>query len=409
MKTAEANIYLDELRPKKNGKCSVKIKVTFNRKRKYFSTGIELTNLEFNQIMDGKRKTEEQKEINVTINDFYNKATEVIKNLKVFTFTSFQDAFLSQRNLEDSVSSAFKIYIAQLKTENRIATASSYQCTINSLELFKKNLTFAEINPSFLKNYEKSMLQNNKSVTTIGIYLRTLRAIYNLQNIDSSIYPFGEGNNKYSIPASRNIKKALTIEEIAKIYNYEAISKSTKEMAKDYWLFLYLCNGMNVKDFCMLKWVDIQGDMLTYKRAKTLRSKKESKGISVAIKSETLEIINKWGNPSTSKDDYIFPHLKKEMSAERGRVVYQQLTKIINKYIKQICNELDINKNVTTYFARHSFATVLKRSGANISLISDLLGHSSLGVTESYLDSFEKEQIQKETEALTIGFKKSNQ
>jgi site-specific recombinase XerD len=70
---------------------------------------------------------------------------------------------------------------------------------------------------------------------------------------------------------------------------------------------------------------------------------------------------------------------------------------------------LDINKNVTTYFARHSFATVLKRSGANISLISDLLGHSSLGVTESYLDSFEKEQIQKETEALTIGFKKSNQ
>lgn len=408
MKTAEVNIYLDELRPKKNGKCSVKIRVTFNRKRKYFSTGIELNNSEFVQIMDGKRKTEEQKEINVKINDFYNKATEIVKNLKIFTFTSFEDAFLNERNIQDSVSNAFDKYIAQLKSENRLGTASSYQCTINSLELFKKNLTFAEINPPFLKKYEKSMLLNNKSKTTIGIYLRTLRAIYNLQDIDSSIYPFGEGNNKYSIPSSRNIKKALKIEEIVKIYNYEATSKSTKEMAKDYWLFLYLSNGMNVKDFCLLKWGNIQDDMLTFKRAKTLR-KKENKAISVALKSESLEIINKWGNPSASKDDYIFPHIKKGMSAEKERAVYQQLTKIINKYIKQICNELDIKKNVTTYFARHSFATVLKRSGAKIEMISELLGHSNVNVTESYLDDFEDDEIQKETEALTVGFKKSNQ
>jgi integrase/recombinase XerD len=409
MKKAEANIYLDELRPKKNGKCSVKIKVTFNRKRMYFSTGVELTNSEFIQVMDGKRRTEEQKAIHDTINDFYNKATGVIKNLKIFTFTSFEDAYLNQRNIQDSVSFAFKKYINELESENRLGTASSYRCTINSLELFKKDLTFAEIDPAFLKKYEKNMLKNNKSVTTIGIYLRTLRAIYNLQNIDSSIYPFGQGKNKYSIPTGRNIKKALTIEEIARIYNYEAVSKSTKEMAKDYWLFLYLSNGMNVKDFCFLKWGDIQDDMITFKRAKTLRSKKESKPISVALQEESWEVINKWGNPSISKDDYIFPHIQKGMSAERERAVYQQLTKTINKYIKRICNELEIQKNVTTYFARHSFATVLKRKGVKIEMISELLGHSSLPVTENYLDSFENEQIQKETAVLTLGFKKSNQ
>ena len=175
-------------------------------------------------------------------------------------------------------------------------------------------------------------------------------------------------------------------------------------MAKDYWLFLYLCNGMNVKDFCLLKWENIDGNMLNYSRAKTQRSKKESSTISVALKPETMEIIRKWGKPSISKEFYIFPHLNQKMDATRQRVVYQQLTKVINKYTKQIATELKLNKSVTTYYARHSFATVLKRSGSKIEMISELLGHSSVNVTESYLDSFENDQIQKETDVLTSGF-----
>ncbi|WP_396181510.1 tyrosine-type recombinase/integrase [Flavobacterium sp.] len=273
---------------------------------------------------------------------------------------------------------------------------------------FRKDLTFAEITPDLLTKYESKMLKDGKSPSTVSIYLRCLRAIYNLQNIDRSLYPFGEQKSKYSMPTSRNIKKALTIEEIAKIYNYEAPAGSTKEMAKDYWLFLYLCNGMNVKDFCLLKWSNIDGQMLNYNRAKTQGSRKESKLISVALKPETMEILKKWGQPSISKDAYIFPHLKPQMSAENERAAYKQLTKIINLYIKRICTELGLNRDVTTYFARHSFATVLKRSGAKIEMISELLGHSSVDITESYLDSFEKEHIQKETDVLTIGFRKAN-
>jgi integrase/recombinase XerD len=408
MKTAEASIYLDELRPKKNGVCSVKIKITFDRKRKYFSTGIDLTPDEFNKVMESKRRTPEQKEIFFKLIHFQTKAIDVIEGLKLFTFSAFEESFFEQRNTRDSVSFAFDKYIQQLKLEKRIGTAVSYKCAKNSFDVFKRNLTFAEITPMFLKKYENWMLQNENSVTTIGIYVRTLRAIYNLQNIDKSIYPFGEAKGKYSIPTSRNTKKALTVEEIAQIYNHEVTKGGTKEMAKDYWLFLYLCNGMNVKDFCLLKWSNIDGEMLNYNRAKTQRSKKETKQISVALKPETWEIIKKWGRVSITKDAYIFPHLSPSMSAEREREIYQQLTKTINKYMKQIAIDCGINKEVTTYFARHSFATVLKRSGAKIEMISELLGHSSVDITESYLDSFEKEQIQKETDVLTIGFRKAN-
>ena len=408
MNEAYASIYLDESRPKKSGKCSVKIKVTYNRKRKYFSTGVDLTPQDFETVFYGKRKTKRQKEVKIKVERFENKANEVINLLSVFSFDAFEEKFLEDRNTADSVSFAFDKYISDLKLENRISTATSYECAKVSIQKFNKNLTFAEITPNFLKKYENWMTENGNSISTVGIYLRSLRAIYNLQNINKSVYPFGTGKGKYTIPTSKNTKKALTIQEISKIYNYEAEPNSTKEKAKDYWLFLYLCNGMNVKDFCLLKWENINGNMLTYRRAKTKRSQRESKTISVALKPETREIIRKWGQPSLDKDAYIFPHLNKKMNAEQEKAVYYNLTKIINKYVKQIAEEVGINKNVTTYFARHSFATVLKRSGAKIEMISELLGHSNVGVTESYLDSFEKEQIQKETDVLTTGFKETS-
>jgi len=400
---ASTVIYFDEKRPKKNGNCSVKVKITHNRERKYYATGIELTKSEFERVLTGKRKTTEETNTTNEIDAFKAKADKVIKELTIFTFDGFEKGFFTQRNVENSVYFAFDQHIKELEGEKRLGTAESYKYAKKSLELFKKKLTFAEITVSFLNKYESWMLQKNKSTTTIGIYLRSLRAIYNQQNIDSSIYPFGDHKTKYTIPTGRNIKKALTIEEIAKIYNYTTEEKTPKDRAKDYWIFLYLSNGMNVKDFCLLKWSDIDGNTLTYQRAKTKRSTKENRKISVALKLQTMRIIKKWGCPSLVKDAFIFPHLQNNMTDEKQRATYKLLTQSINKYMKQIAKEIKIEKEITTYFARHSFATVLKRAGASIEMISELLGHSSVVVTDSYLSGFEKEQIHKQTDVLTIG------
>ncbi|WP_150452567.1 site-specific integrase [Arenibacter lacus] len=407
MKKATASVYLDS-RPKKNGQHSVKIRITFNGIRRYYATGIDLLKDDFETIMYGKRRNAGQKKINIKISYFLQKAQTVLDNLSIFTFDNFEEGYLEQRNAFDSVSFAFDKYIDRLKTEKRVGTASSYNCAKNSLELFKKGLTFAEVTPTFLRKYENWMLENKKSISTVGIYLRSLRAIYNYQDVDNSLYPFGQGKNKYTIPKGKNEKKALTMGEIGKIYNYQAPPNSTKEMAKDYWLFLYLCNGMNVKDFCLLKWNNVDGDIIKYQRAKTKRSNRTSKQITIALKDEAREIIKKWGQPSIDKGAYIFPHIKNGMTAEKQRATYQQLTKTINKYMKQIGVELKLDKKVTTYHARHSFATVLKRSGAQTEMISELLGHSSVSVTQSYLDSFEDEQIQQQTDVLTDGFKQAN-
>lgn len=406
---AKAELYLDT-RSKTDGLCNVKVRVYFNRKYQYFSTDIDLKPgkagkpSELDIILTAKRRTEEQKDIYLKLNSYLLKAEGVIKKLDVFTFDKFSEMYQESRDVINSVSFALDKYINDLEREGRVSTASSYRCTKNSLEEFKKGLKFADITPSLLKKYEYWMLDNGNSITTVGIYLRSLRTIFNRQNIDSSLYPFGRG--KYEIPSGKNVKKALTIEEIARIYNYEAAG--SEAIARDYWMFLYLCNGMNVKDFCNLKWESISENILTYQREKTKRTRKEAKKITVSLKPETWEIINKWGRRSVVPGSYIFPHYEKGMTAIRQHEIAQQLVKTINKYIKRIAWNVGINKDVTTYFARHSFATILKRSGTDISMISDLLGHSDVSVTENYLSSFENEQIKKQTEVLTTGFNKAN-
>lgn len=407
MQTATVSPFIDRWHPKKDPKnpkkevCAVSIRVTFQRKKKYYGTGISLSEIDFDRIMSGQRRSEADKKIYRQIHSFESKALEVISKLPAFTFTSFERMYIQNRGAVDSLSFAFDEYIEELNDQGRIGSAVAYNAAKKSLEEFKQGLKFADVTPALLTRYEKWMIAKDNSMATIGIYLRSLRAIFNRADFDKSIYPFGTDRGKYRIPTGQNIKKALTIDEISRIFKYKAIGGSTTEMARDYWCFIYLGNGLNVKDLCLLKRKNIDGDFLTFQRAKTQHTKKDGSFIRVSLKPEMQAILARWGQKSIDPDAFIFPHLHKAMSPERERQVVQQLTQLINKHMKIIATDLKIGKRVTTYFARHSFATVLKRSGASMEFISEALGHSDLKTTKSYLDSFESDTLQKTTDALT--------
>lgn len=400
MATATVSAFIDRYHPKQDLTCKVSIRVTYLRKKKYYPTGISVQPSDFDRAMTAKRRTDGDTRLFKRINSYLMKAIEAAEALPVFTFSQFEDIYLNNREAADSISFGFDKYISELKEEKRIGTAVSYECAKASLEKFKAGLKYADITPALLRKYENWMNENGNSQTTVGIYLRSLRTIFNRASIDKALYPFGEKKGKYSIPTGRNIKKALNLQEIGKIYHYQPSQGSTAEMARDYWLFMYLCNGMNVKDFCLLKHKNIEGDILTFQREKTKRSKREQLPTVVSLKPEAKAIISKWGQRSVSPETYIFPHLHKSMTAEQERQVVQQLTKTINKYMKAIAKELELSKPVTTYFARHSFATVLKNSGASMEFISEALAHSSQQTTKSYLSGFEQETIHKTTDAL---------
>ncbi len=401
MSIATVTPFIDPYHPKTDEARSVSIRVTYQGVKKYYATNLRLKPSYFEKVMTSKRRSEAENRTYNEISSFRDKAVKVSEKLTIFTFAKFEEMYYENRDATDSVSVAFDKYIKELKDEDRIGTAVSYECAKKSIQHFKKDLKFADVTPAFLKKYENWMLTNDKSRTTVGIYLRSLRTIFNRANIDKSLYPFGEGKQKYSIPTGKNIKKALTLEEIGKIFQYEAPKKSMEEMAKDYWIFIYLCNGLNVKDLCQLKHKNISDNILLYERAKTKRSKNNGEEITVSLKPQAKEIIKKWGQVSINPETYVFPHLQKGMTAERERKVIQQVTKNVNKYMKLIAIDLSLNKEVTTYFARHSFATVLRNSGASTEFISEALGHSSMKTTQSYLAGFEQETIHKTTDALT--------
>ncbi len=81
------------------------------------------------------------------------------------------------------------------------------------------------------------------------------------------------------------------------------------------------------------------------------------------------------------------------MSEERKLSISKQQIKNINKWMKRIALELEFDVIPTFYYARHTYATILRNSGASIDYISEALGHNSTKTTQNYLDSFEETKV----------------
>jgi integrase len=215
------------------------------------------------------------------------------------------------------------------------------------------------------------------------MYVLDLRAVMNEAilsgSLDSSFYPFGRG--KYEVPSGEARKLALPLHTIKQVFYYEADAITSKY--RDLWMFSYLCNGANFNDILRLKFKNINGNEISFLRGKTINTLKKKKSIVVFLTDEMRESIRKIGNPVQLPDNHIFPYLTNCKSPEDEYKMINDVIKRANIHMKRISDALKIPK-ITTYTARHSYATVLKRSGANIAFISKSLGHSDLKTTENY-------------------------
>lgn len=400
MNKATANLLFDSRVTKKNGKCPVKLTVYFLVQKKRYDINFEFTKEEWEKLKQPKLRDDQLKKTKSLLYGVLERANDLIASMEDFSFEEFEELFFKkQRDVKD-VFEMLQQYIDSLNSEGRINTAMSYNCTKVAFEDFtgKKRLLFTEVTPAFLNSFEKRWLSKGKSITTVGIYTRSLRTIFNIAKSTNVItekhYPFGK--YKYQIPASVNIKKAISKEMIKMIYHYKAVRLSAEHFAKDLWLFSYLCNGINFRDIARLKYEDINGDTIMFIRQKTIQtSRTRQKQISAVLIPETISIIETWGNKPAKPDQYIFPILKQGMSIEQEVESTRQAVKTANKYLRRIAETLELGIDITTYSARHSFATQLKSSGASTEFISESLGHSSLAVTENYLASFPQEEKKK--------------
>jgi len=393
MKLDRVNVKVvpDIRRSKNDERFPLKLRITYKGDRKYYATGYSSTDEEWLVINSPEAKASLRK-IKQEISIIERNAQKCCEEISPFSFLQFEKAFLDERIQFEDLESAYSTYIAQLKANGQLGTADSYTTSINCLKKFKKKLHFEHITKEFLQSFETWMLAASKSITTVGIYLRPLRTIMNIAKengiIKPEAYPFGK--RKYIIPTGKNIKKALTKAQIKQIFEFETDPGSGMERAKDFWIFSYLCNGINMMDIAVLKQKDIFTTYITFIREKTKRT---TKGDPITITATRNVYINrilvKWGRERSHGDDFVFDIVDKGDSPVLIRNKVKQFTKVTNKWMKRIGEDLGFEMPVTTYVARHSYATILVQSGAPLKLASANLGHQSLVTTERYFAGFE--------------------
>lgn len=196
MDVVHTSIILDTRRALKDGSYPVKLRITFHRQRKYFLTPYSLIEEDFNKAK-GEKPRGNYKELQVAFQAIEQKAIKIIDKLPSFSFESFEKKFLSNQSKND-VFSYFDQKIVALNKEGRAGTASSYNCAYQSIASYRQSTTlpFSSVTPEFLIAYENWMLSSGKSLTTVGIYLRALRALYNdaiaSGDANQDLYPFGK-------------------------------------------------------------------------------------------------------------------------------------------------------------------------------------------------------------------------
>lgn len=393
------SIYLDTRRKKKNDKYPVKVRVFTPdpRMQKLYPTKFEFTETEYQNIWESKKPRREFQEDRLKLSAVEKLATDVAEKLSPFSFEKFEEVFLY--NIKPSDKDAVFLYkqaIAAYKKEGQIGTASNYECSLNSILKFhgEEKLPFMSITKQWLKNYETRVVVDNKgSLATVGIYLRPLRAIYHkaieAKLISAENYPFGRiHDGKYTIPAPRKVKKALSKDQLAILFkSVPTIPEQHK--AKDFWFFSYANNGMNIKDIANLKYSNISEDTLSFSRAKTANTHRDQPKVIAYLNGFTLSVIEKYGNPRTDTDNFIFSIIDHNSSLDEQNRQLKNFTRYINQHFKNFAESVGIKEKVSANWARHSFATIAIQNGASMEFASEALGHNSIFTTRGYFSGFE--------------------
>ena len=391
---ATANLLCYRSKSLSNGEHPIMLRVCKGGKKKYISLGISV-NPKFWDFEKNKpkRNCPNREQLIKVINEQEQKYAEQILEFSVekreYTPTTLIEAIVPVQKAR-TVGELFNEYIAQLKDEGRLGYALSVQQVCNSLLKYKGHLDiyFSEIDVNWLKAYESWLRCCKLADNTIGIRFRTLRAVYNLALAEGLVkadcYPF----KKYKVSKlhKETAKRAITKEQVKQVIDYDVSgARFYKRLAVDMFAFSYLMGGINFTDMAFLTDKNVEGGRLVYVRQKT------KKLIMLPLQEKAVEIMNRY---RSSQRKFIFPILD-----ERERTLRQIRNRIydvldnVNGYLKEIGKELGVELKISSYVARHSYATVLKRSGVSTSVISESLGHSSERVTQIYLDSFENKQL----------------
>jgi integrase/recombinase XerD len=389
-----------------NGEHPIMLRVIKDRKAKYISIGVScsLALWDINKNLPTK-KHPSYTQIKVLIAAKRLEAERLVYDIESdkrnFSAYEIKSKLKKERVNNPFVIVYFDSIIERFIGSGQIKNAEIYKDTKRNLSYFinGKKIHFSDIDIQFINKFVEFMKMKGKGMNTIYIYLRTLRALINKaikeEVCSEKYYPFKNYSlSKYS--KIKTDKRAISKDEISKIIFVNLDKHPHLIDAKNIFLFSFYCRGMNFIDIALLRWKDLKNERLIYTRQKT----KEL--FNIELLEPAKKILKYYHNVTfTNLQDFVFPIFNSNHSSPIS--MYNRKVKMlrkINKDLKEIGKLANLESELTTYVARHTYATILRQKGISTAVISEALGHDSEKTTQIYLVSFENSVLDNASKAI---------
>lgn len=394
-------LMLNKDRKLNNGNYPLVFQVIHNRRKKLLYTGCRIREEIFDAtnevVIDGGQSFFRSTEI-AEINQKIKRMRRRI-NMRIRQLQQSGNDFVVEDVLADYVRKQPQFYLLQyidmqierkrrLKREGMVA---AYRSTRSSLVKFlmNKDIEMTELSVHFVQGYEDFLFSSGVTANTVSYYLRNFRALYNQAIVDGFHprveYPFIKAPTR----PCKTVKRALSRKDMQALAKLQFEGQPELEFARDIYLFSFYSQGMAFVDIVFLKKSDIRDGILTYSRHKSKQL------IHIMVTTQMKAMIDKY----QSSGEYIFPILNRVESAGYRR--YRLALGRVNRYLKKISLILGTDISLTTYTARHTWATLARDYGAPVSVISAGLGHTSEEMTRIYLKEFDMSLLDRINSAVT--------
>lgn len=357
---ASVRVTLDTRARKQDGTYPVKLTISHHGQSAHQSLGIYLRRDEWDErrrlVIVTPNKTFLNSVIMQHVTDWQNAILSLQPTgaFKGKSATQVRDIIREYLSPEEKKPVTFEEWFAKFtQTHENPRTRALYDATwvqVSRYDLNASQRLFEDITKSWLDGFFRWCGTTSPSINARNIHLRNIRAVFNdaIDNEVTTHYPF----RRYKITPVATAKRNLSPDALRKIFTTKV--GPWKQRYYDAFCLSFLLIGINIGDLCLLKPENLQNGRITYNRQKTHRL------YNIKVEREAREIIDRNHGETLL------------LSWAEGKTSYRQFAAKVNKFLPD---------KITTYFARHSWATIAAELDIPDDVISQALGHAARNST----------------------------
>lgn len=407
---AKFHLELDTRVKLKNDRYNLGVRVGLGNDNIYLKY-VPLTVAQYESVFIKKASDPKSVEFRTQCFKFLSKCETIFAEMETFNKARYRDLVYGKVQKEELKTESILLtdlctrFLAK-KSGIRLKTRQMYQTAVNSFDEFKPGLTFWDVTPKLLIEFEKEKNNKNYSDATISAYFRHLRGILNYfihkEKIIPSTYQYPFGREAIVINKSQPTKFVMPNEEIKAVAEFNDFENPQQEYARNIWLLLYRCNGINYADMFRMKWINKKNNCFVFKRMKTENTAKVfAKKIVVPITPKVQELLDKVAVPIT-KSNFVLGLLNEDYVTEadfNNKKDWEE--RKLNSNLKYISQKLNLSIELQLSTARDCFATTLKRAGYAKDVIGEMMGHGNNYIsTAHYLAHVDTDKLKEISKSL---------